>query len=95
MFSPSAGVFMTMGYTGTNSAGAFYVGGAQNSYNTYNINTLALFASGIDSPVIFNIIGTIQTTTSGNLYCGWGNSGAGGNSMTRYASSSISVVKTG
>jgi hypothetical protein len=94
MYSPSAGVFMTIGYSGTNVNGAFYVGGAQSSYNTYAINTQALFASGIDSQVMFRIVGSIYTSSAGNLYVAWGNAGAGSNQMTRYASSSANAVQT-
>lgn len=93
MYSPSAGVFMTIGYSGTNVNGAFYVVGAQSSYNTYAINTQALFAAGIDSPVMVRIVGSIYTSSAGNLYVAWGNAGAGSNQMTRYASSSANAVQ--
>lgn len=92
MFSPSAGVFMGLGFSGTVVKGCWSVGGTAEgggNNNTFSINTNGTFASGIDHPSLLNFTGTIYTSTPGNLYLVWGNGGAGGNTMTRYASSGI------
>lgn len=100
MFSPSAGVFQGFGYTGTftNSGWTSYYGpgpsqGGGGVNGTFLVAQQVLYASGIDSQTVIVYQGFIQTTTSGDLSLTWGNSGAGGNSMTRYAGSGIVAIQ--
>jgi len=100
MYSPSAGVFMGIVYDGTFTGGYWtsYYGPGPGQGNgqgngTYGINSLVLYASGIDAVTTMVFEGTIVTTTAANLALGWGNSGAGGNSMVREAGGSIVAIQ--
>lgn len=100
LYAPSAGVYFGVGYTGTVGSGFWMSvygpgpGQANGGVNgTYSINAQSVYASGIDVQSVTVINGSIQTTTSGTLSFTWGNSGAGGNSMTRYAGASIYAVQ--
>ncbi len=103
MYSPSAGVYQGVGYTGTSAAGSAYYtsyygsgGAGQGSggvNGTFAVGTNVLFASGIDNVTVIIYEGTIYTTSAGNLYLTWGNAGAGSNNMTRYAGSGVNAVQ--
>lgn len=99
-FSPTAGVFIGVGFTGSFSNGYWGGWGALGSgggllVGAQSINTQHLYASGIDDHDLIVYQGFINITAAGNLSLTWGNAGAGGNSMTRVASSNLIVTKVG
>lgn len=101
MFAPAAGVFQGIGYTGTFAtqscftsyygAGVGQGGGGVNG--TLNINGQYTYAAGITSQTLIIYQGYITTTSAGNLSLTWGNTGAGSNTMTRYAGANMVVTQ--
>lgn len=99
-FSPTAGVFIGVGFTGTFSSnywgGWFSLGGGSGGQvEARAVNTQHSFSSGIDDHDLIVYQGFINITGAGTLSLIWGNSGAGGNSMTRSAGSNVIVTKVG
>ena len=93
-YSPGAGVFIGVGFTGTASKGSW--GGVYNTLGSggftqgfaLNVQT-NIFTDGIDQNSTITIQGNITTTTEGTLSLNWGNGSSGSNNMTRYGGCGI------